>query len=245
MSKKRNYQGKDVDMLTACRTIAGSFTANITELSAIRTGWTVAYSSGLTTRIDDIISTYLGLDARHDQRQATAGVIAIQGPAHRDLTFFKTQVDTDFKKEPLRHDEILRTLGFTSYYKDVSKGNQEALVQLLYFFKTNMTDALKTEITGKGMSIELINRIMGFAEVFLQANTTQEQSKGSSLELKAGAIEAFNETYNEMIAICKIAASYYRFEPLKKALFTFAQVQANQGGGTSNRVPEPAPTPVQ
>lgn len=245
MKKTRNYQGKDVDMLTACRTIAGSFAANITELSTIRTGWTADYSSGLITRIDNIISTYLGLDARHNQRQATAAVIALQVPAQRDLTFFKAQVDSDFKKEPLRHDEILRTLGFTSYYKDVSKGNQESMVQLLYFFKTNMTDALKTEITGKGMSIELINRILTYAEAFMQANTIQEQSKDSSIELKAGAIEAFNETYDEMIAICKIAASYYRFEPLKKELFTFTRVQANQGGGTSNRVPEPAPTPVQ
>ncbi|NOU46927.1 MAG: hypothetical protein HOO86_07690 [Bacteroidales bacterium] len=245
MKKTRNYQGKDVDMLTACRTIAGSFAANITELSTIRTGWTAAYSSGLITRIDTTITDYLGLDARHDQREATAGVIALQVPAQRDLTFFKAQVDSDFKKELLRHDEILRTLGFTSYYKDVSKGNQESMVQLLYFFKTNMTDALKTEITGKGMSIELINRILTYAEAFMQANTTQEQTKDSSIELKAGAIEAFNETYDEMIAICKIAASYYRFEPLKKDLFTFTRVQANQGGSTSNRVPEPTPTPVQ
>ena len=244
MTPIRHYKGNDVDMLTACSTIAGSFAANITELETVRTDWSASYATDLSARIVNITTTYLGLDSRKDQRQATANLVSLQAPAKRDLTFFKAQIDTDFKKEPARHDEILRVLGFASYYKDAIKDKQEPMAQLLYAFKTNMTDALKTEISGKGLSIELINRIMTYADGFMAANVSQEQAKGNSQELKAGAIEAFNAIYDEVIAICKIAASYYRYEPLKKALFSFAKVQASQGTGRRGTITEPTPQPV-
>ena len=55
-------------------------------------------------------------------------------PAKRDLSFFKTQIDNDFKSDSNIREEILKTLGFSKHLKDVQKGNQEALLQLLYTF---------------------------------------------------------------------------------------------------------------
>jgi hypothetical protein len=39
MSKNRNFRWKNVEMLLASKTIAESFRANISELSAIRCTW--------------------------------------------------------------------------------------------------------------------------------------------------------------------------------------------------------------
>ena len=56
----------------------------------------------------------------------------------RNLSFFKTQIDDDFSDDSTNKSEILRTLGFARHLRNVQKGNQESLSQLLYAFKLNM-----------------------------------------------------------------------------------------------------------
>jgi len=229
MSKNRNYNCKSVDMLMASKTIAESFKANITDLSTTRTDWTTDYADDLTTRIDTAIETHLGIDAKKDLRQATATLTTIQAPARRDVSFFKTQIVEDFKKDTSKKNEILTTLGFTTYLQYVQKGDQEALIQLLYQFKTNLTETLRQEITAKGMNPALLDKIVGYADTFKQANVAQENLKGSTKEITQEVTDAFNAIYDEIIGICKKAASYYRYEPLKKEQFTFSKVLANLG----------------
>lgn len=229
MLQNRNYNYKDVDMLMASKTIAESFKTNIPELSTTRTVWTEEYAADLVTRIDNAIETYLGVDSKKDLRNATAALVSIQTPARRDLSYFKTQIDEDFKKESSQKKEILKTLGFTQYLRSVQKGNQESLIQLLYQFKTNMNDSLRQDITAKGMSPALIDNIIGYADVFIAANVTQETFKGSTKEITQEVIDVFNKIYNEIIGICKIAAVYYQYEPLKKEQFTFTKAIANLG----------------
>ncbi len=229
MGKNRNYSCKDVEMLMTSKTIAESFKANITGLSAIRTNWTPEYATTLGSRIDDAIETHMGIDARKDLRNATSTLEAIQIPAKRDVSFFKTQIDDDFKKEPAKKEEILRTLGFTKYLKGVQDNNQESLIQLLYQFKKSMTEGLKQDITAKGMSATLIDNIMGYASTFSQANVAQESLKGSTKEITQEVTEVFNAIYDEIIGICKIASKFYQYEPLKKEQFTFTKVLARLG----------------
>ena len=174
MAKNRNYSFKDVDMLVASKTIAESFRAHIGELSTTRTAWTEQYAQDLIARIDNAMGNYLGADAKKDLRGATATLAGIQGPAKRDVSYFKVQVAEDLKKDHVRRDEILNTLGFTRHLRAVQLGNQEALIQLLYAFKSNMTTDLRQEITAKGLNPSLIDNIMGYAETFSQANTAQE-----------------------------------------------------------------------
>lgn len=216
-------------MLMASKTIAESFRANIGELSAIRTTWTAPYADELVGRIDAAISGSLGIDPKKQLREATASVVNILAPARRDVSFFKTQIDQDFKKEPAKRNEILNSLGF-AILPSVQKGNQEALLQLLSAYKTNMTAVVKQEIVAKGMNASLIDTITGYAEVLIQANTSQENLKGSTKNITSGVVDTFNLIYDEIMAICRIAANYYRFEPLKKEQFTFAKVISNLGG---------------
>ncbi|MBN2612914.1 MAG: hypothetical protein JXB00_15265 [Bacteroidales bacterium] len=239
MAKNRNYSCKDVDMLMASKTIAENFWANISELSATRTDWSEQYANDLITRIDNAIETHLGIDAKKDLRNATVTLASIQVPARRDVSYFKTQVDEDFKKETSKRDEILKTLGFANHLRGVQKGNQESLIQLLYQFKTNLTDTLRQEITAKGMNPTLLDNIIGYADTFKQANVTQETLKGSTKEITQEVSDVFNGIYDEIIGICKKASNYYQYEPLKKEQFTFAKALSNLGAAAKIAGTEP------
>jgi hypothetical protein len=242
MSKNRNFNYKDVDMLMASKTVAESFKSNISELSVTRTNWTAQYATDVIGRVNTAIESYLGIDVKKDLRNASATLAAIQMPAKRDISFFKTQIDEDFKKETSQRNEILKTLGFTTHLKGVQKGNQELLVQLLYTFKTNMTDQLKQEIVAKGLNVTLIDTIIGYATSFKEANVSQETLKESTKEITKEASDVLNSIYDEIIGICKIASNYYQFETLKKEQFTFSNVIERLG--TSKKATTPT-TPDQ
>lgn len=243
MKKTRNYSYKDVVMLMTSKVIAGNLLTNIAELSTVRSDWTERYATGLVEKIDGAIENQLGIDPKKELRSATSELSAIQTPAKRDLSFFKTQVGEDFKAEPAVRDEILTLLGFTRFIRGVQKGNQQSLVQLLYTFKTNMTETLRAEITSKGISATLIDNIMGYAVTFAGANVNQESLKLSTKEITEEARQIFNSIYDEIIGICKKASAFYQYNPLKKEQFTFSKVAKNLGlahnGANENTVPDP------
>lgn len=229
MAQNRKYSYKDVDMLLTSKTIAGNFKSNISELSGVRNDWTEDYATNLVSRIGQTIETYLGIDAKKDLRDATSGLSAIQVSAKRDLSFFKTQIDDDFKAEPTTRDEILNTLGFTKHLRGVQKGNQESLVQLLYSFKKNMTDSIRNQVTEKGLSETLIGKITSYAIAFMEANSSQESLKLSTKEITKEVVDVFNGIYDEIIGICKKVSNYYQFDTVKKEQFTFSKVIGNLG----------------
>lgn len=229
MAQNRNYSYKDVDMLLTSKTIAGNFKSNIAELSAVRNDWTEEYATNLVSRIDQTIETHLGIDAKKELRDATSGLSAIQISAKRDLSFFKTQIDEDFKAEPATRNELLNTLGFSKHLRGVQKGNQESLVQLLYTFKKNMTDSIQNRVTEKGLSDTLIGNIVGYAVVFMDANSGQESLKLSTKKITKEVVDVFNGIYDEIIGICKKVSSYYQYDAVKKEQFTFSKVIGNLG----------------
>lgn len=238
MAKNRNYNCKDVDMLMASKTIAETFKTNISELATTRTDWTEQYATDLILRIDNAIHTHLGIDVKKDLRSATTALVSLQFPARRDISYFKTQIDDDFKKNAPRRDEILKSLGFTKYLRGVQSGNQESLIQFLYTFKTNITPALRDEITAKGLNPMLIDNITAYADTFAQANVAQESQKGSTKEISQEVANIFNAIYDEIIGICKKASNYYRYEPVKKEQFTFAKALSNLGTPAKAQVKE-------
>ena len=227
MAKNRKYNYSDVIMCMASKTIAGSFKSNLSELSTARTNWTSEYADGLNERIDDAIKTHLGVDAKKELRNASGILSSLAGPAKRDLAFFKTQVDEDFRAESKKRKEILTTIGLSKNLEAVQKGDQEALIEMLYAFKKNMTDQLKLDITAKGMNPVLIDNIIGYADGVAGANIDQEGFKETTKEISSEVTSVFNAIYVEVIGICKIASDFYQYEPLKKEQFTFSKIAAN------------------
>ena len=227
MAKNRNYSFKDVDMLLASKTIVESLNANLANLSMTRSNWTQEYVTQLSSKIDDAIENYLGLDKKKELRNATANLSSIQTPAIRDLSFLKKQLQVDFAAEKPKLKDLLKTLGFDKNLRKVQNSDQEALIELLYAFKKGMKESLKSEIVAKGTNPELIDRIVNYADQMKLANVSQETQKETTKAVSEEATNAFNAIYSDVIGICKIASSFYQYDALKKELFTFGKVLSN------------------
>jgi len=226
MALSRNYNFKDVDMLLASKTIIETLKLNLADLAMARGTWTEEYVNSLSTKIDFAIEKYLGLDKKKELRDTTSQLAAIQAPAMRDLAFIKTQIVVDFGSDS---KEIIKSLGFDKSLRAVQKGDQQALIELLYSFKKGLTDALKTQLIAKGTNSALIDRIIAYADQLKQTNVTQETLKETTKVISEEGLVAFNEIYNEVIGICKIASNFLIFDPLKKEQFTFTKVIKNMG----------------
>lgn len=224
MPRNRNYNFKDVDMLLASKTIIETLKSNLSDLSVARSTWTEDYANQLATKIDSAIENYLGLDKKKELRDTTANLASIQEPAMRDLSFIKTQIEVDFDGEA---KEIIKTLGFDKNLRAVQNRDQEALIELLYSFKKGLSKKLKDAIIAKGTNPELIDRIISYADQMKQTNISQETLKETTKALSDEALQEFNNIYDQVIGICKIASSFYQFDTLKKDQFTFTKVVEN------------------
>lgn len=224
MPRNRNYNFKDVEMLLASKTIVETLKSNLSDLSIARSNWNEEYANQLATKIDNAIENYLGLDKKKELRDTTANLAAIQEPAMRDLSFIKTQIEVDFDGEA---KEIIKTLGFDKNLRAVQNRDQEALIELLYSFKKGLNNKLRENIIVKGTAPELIDRIIAYADQMKQTNISQETLKETTKELSDEALQEFNNIYDQVIGICKIASSFYQFDTLKKDQFTFTKVVEN------------------
>lgn len=220
----RNYAGKDVDMLTTCATITENGIANQDFLVSKRKNWANPFFDDLKIRIDKAFNKYLGIDSASAQRKATQTVSEIQAVALDDLVEVKIQIEEDFKSDKRLRDEILRTLGYADYHKLAQGKDQEALIQLLYRFRTNLTPELRSEITIKGTDDETLNRICIYADQMSDANITQETLKGSRKTITEEAVNEFNAIYNEVISVAKIARNFYKGNPNKQDEFSYAKI---------------------
>lgn len=211
-------------MLVVLNSIIESFLANIAELSTIRRNWSAEFGNSFKTRIAQAVKDYLGLDPKKILRDATALVHSIQEPAMRDIAFLKSQMLVDFAKEKAFLKEMLRTLGFTDYLTKIQGGNHEALISFLQMFSKNLTKDIRDAIVEKGTDALLLDRIIGYATPFVQADMKQENLKNTTQEIPAHVIDQLNDIYDTGIGICKIAAKYYKDNKVKKQQFTFDHV---------------------
>lgn len=238
VKKLRIYTIKDVDMLVTASTIIESAIANKKFLQTKRPAWADPFFDNLKIRIEVATQTYLGVDNAKDLRQAMQSLTTIQKAALTALAECKVQIEEDFKKVKPRRNEILNGLGLKSYLEKARQGDQEALISLLFQFKKGMTTTLKTQITQAGTSSEIIEEIIGYADNLNNANISQEVLKGFRKDLTADGITEFNGIYEEVIAISKIAAKFFKDKPNKKDQFSFSKVARSLN---AQKAPNPKP----
>jgi hypothetical protein len=240
MKTIRPYKGKDVEMLTTCATIIENAMANVEFLNSKRTSWTPEFFTQIKEHIDNAFSNYLGIDNASQMREATRTVINIQSNSLNSLAELKVQIEEDFKSDKARRDEILRLLGYAAYYKMAQNRDQEALIQLLYQFKTSLITDLRIEITQKGTSSILLDHICSYADELSQANITQEMLKGTKKSVTEEAVTEFVGIYNDVISIARIARNFYKGNPVKQDLFSYAKIlkKLNAADRTANQEPE-------
>lgn len=224
---KRKYKSKDVEMILGIDIILKNAIADKVFLQAKRAIWTDDFFNDFQTRIDAAASKYLGADNAKQLRESTQKVLGITIPAKTVLSEIKVQIKEDFKKTPARRDELLNTLGFTAHYKDASLGDQEAMIQLLHKFQTNLTTEIRQELIMKGISEELIDDAISHSVKLKNADVAQEVSKGQRADLTAQAITELNEIYDDGIAIATISAKFHKANPAKKQQFSFTKVVSN------------------
>ena len=116
MEITRNYKCKDVEMLITAATINDSAIKNKTFLQSKRANWADPFFEDFKEEIDKTIEDYLGLDSAKQLRDSTKIVLEIQANAMKDLAELKTQIEADFKSNPVQRTEILTTLGFNAHY---------------------------------------------------------------------------------------------------------------------------------
>lgn len=242
-TQQRNYKTKDVDMLIASSTIIETAITNKTFLQSKRATWADPFFDDLKTKIDNAIQTHLGIDSAKDLRQATQALTTIQKNAIKDLAEAKIQITEDFKNDKPRRDEILTQLGFKTYHKDAQKGDQEALINLLFQFKTMLIPTLKTEIVNAGTAGTLLDTIVSYADTLKNADVSQETFKGARKTITAAALNEFNKIYDNVISICKIASKFYKDAPDMKDQFSFAKVSKKLNVPPPTPIPPTPPTP--
>jgi hypothetical protein len=221
---KRSYSTKDVDMIVASEIIINSAIANKIFLQSKRSTWADPFFQNIKTQINTAAQTHLGVDNALQLRQATHVVLSIQANALRDLAEVKIQIIEDFKETPTQQAEILTQLGFSTYHAKAQKRDQEALINLLYQFQTNLKPALKIEIVSKGTAQASLDAIVAYAITLKDSNVTQEGTKGTRKEITQEAIIEFNSIYSKIVSITKIAAKFYKDNPALSQQFSFAKV---------------------
>jgi hypothetical protein len=235
----RKYKGKDVEMLSAIEIIIESAISNKTFLQSKRSTWADPFFDKIEAHIKETTELHLGKDAAKEMRQATQIVLGIQANALFDLAEFKVQIEQDYKKVPVQKTEILTQLGLTTYHKAAQKGDQEGLVNLLFQFKTNLSDPLKADIVEKGTALATLDSIVGYANTLKASNINQESFKGTRKEITDEAIIAFNDIYDQVISIAKIASNFFKKDKTKQQLFSYSKVVATLNSKPSQPKPKP------
>ena len=238
----RKYKGKDTEMLIVLSIIVGFVLDNIIFLSTKRSNWNKKFFDDLSASIDALVKKHTGYDSALALRNATTNLMKIYKPAYQSLSEFKVQVEEDFKKDKPFLNELLLSLGFSNFFKGAQDGDQEAMIQLLYRFSTNITPAQKTAIIAKGMMPQLITDIMGYADTLTKANISQEQIKGSRTENTGNRIIELNNKYDEVEGICKIIRRFYTGQPLMLQLYSYSKVLKGLNAQGGQNPPPPPPT---
>jgi len=219
---ERIYKSKDVEFILASEIIIDSAIAHEAEIILKRPTWANPYFQNLKTRINTA-SSFLGVDNAKQLREATQQLMAVIIPAWEDLSTFSINIKEDFKRNP-RLQEILTTLGFKAHYKNVLNEDQEATIELLLKFSTNMNAVLQAEVTTAGMDPALIARLMGYAGTVGSNNVLQELAKANRKGISAAGVTEFNAIYDLIIAICKISSNIFKKNLEVKEKFSFAKV---------------------
>ncbi len=233
----RAYKAKDVDMLITAATITQAAIANKDFLISKRTTWADPFFGDLQIEIDKAIQTHLGVDSAKALREASQVVYSIQSNAIKDLAEVKIQLMEDFKDNPSRQSELLNQLGFTTYHKAAQKGDQEALINLLFQFKTNI-NPVRAEIVAKGTPDAILDNICNHSNLLKDADISQEGNKGIRKVITAEAVTEFNKIYNKVISVAKISTKFYKDNAALKDQFSF-----NKISNTLNRNRKTATTP--
>lgn len=233
MKQERKFKGKSIDMLMACSTLMEHVIENQSTLIERRPDWADPYFPDLQTRIHKAFSDIIGVSSVETLKNATRNLTSVQQNALKALGDFNIQLDVAYHDDKNRLKALRALLGMEAWYLKAMRKNQEALIQLLYTFKSNLSDEIKTELSSKGVPEALMTSIADAADPMKAANVSQEQAKGGRKEITQAGVDELNAIYRSVIGIAKIASRFFLDDPVKKELFSYAKVLRQLSKSTS------------
>jgi len=242
MSRNTDYNGNHVEMITVSDIVSHNALAQMAVLQENDANITPKVVNDLQADIAKNMAKLLGTDKAKILRQKTQDVNSVQSQALPTLQFVKDRVDAKYKEDATRHNEILNSLGYKTYLLDARKGDQEALVQLLFRYQQNMTKDLKDELKLKGIPETKLDAPVAFAKIMHDANTAQEFEKEQKVQISDEMQQELNALYARVIDICKLGFTCFKGDPIKQRLFSYGHLLKtlnNKGGGNT---PPPPPS---
>ena len=234
----REYTAADDAMIVGIGAIAASALEHQSVLEEEDTTLTKTYLQGLAERIKAAATTILGHDNAKDMRGKTGDLNDNSTAALDALGSILNTVNTKYRGDTARRDEILRTMGFSDFYDHASHKDQQAIGHLLSRAAAALAadgKALQTELTGKGMNVKRADTVTALAATYTADNTGQEASKGARKLLSAGDVASLNTLYHETMEVAKTARHYFRADGALRSLFVFSKVvppsHGRQDGG--------------
>ncbi len=212
--------------ILACQKIAKSFRENIYELSSVRKEWDPEFATSLYVWINDTIEKFYAgnLDSIEDKNYRQWHEVMVAGL--QSLKILRASMKVDFKNNKPFLKETLRKLGYNDYYSDAKNGNHLSLYKLLSTFVTNLDDDTRKMISHNGVPDSLFNKIDESARKIEDYKCCFETLENEN-ELDSYGMKEVAQIYETTQDICRIAAAYYQFDPIRRDEFNFYKVMVN------------------
>jgi hypothetical protein len=230
---ERKFKGTGMQMLLATRLIIENAIGMADKLAAVRPKWTLSYLTDIRGNITGILEDNFGIDATASLKEVTANLIIKEAAAKTALQQVKTQVEVDFGKDKTTCDHYLTVLGLNKV-KSIKNASQDATIEMLVAFTTNLTPAIEADLTAAGLPPATIATIKTLSTELYQINTIQEKAKVGSKETTATLNTQLNAVYDEVISIAKIASSLLT-EKLDIEKFSYTRALKQMGHHPSKK----------
>jgi hypothetical protein len=237
---KRKYNFKDLPMVLTALTLVENFTAEKAAFIAENAAWADPYETNIRAIIAKALKDYFGINTKEQLKEVTRLVNQLQGKALDDLGAVKSEIKRGFRKDPVRCDVLLDTLGYKQYWVKGSHNNQTEIIGLLLKFSNNITESSRTEMVANKVSDTRITSVLAFAKSLHEANITQETLKGTSKINTEEAVTFFNDIYEQAMDICEVGKRIFKKDKVRRGMFVFAQVLKKQGINLGSKPAEPA-----
>lgn len=166
----------------------------------------------------------MGVDSAADLRKATRDVKKLQETAFENLADIRVSIETGFLSNKPRRAELLNDLGYNKYNDAARKHNQEALINFLQQFAKAATSDVQAELIAEDANADTLAAILAAAEPFTLAELAQEGFKSVRPETTAEAVNAYNNVYEEVIAIARNATRDFKNDPVVQKQFSYSHV---------------------
>lgn len=223
-----NYKGKSAEMLTIVNITCTGITPEIVILlQKENSRATPEFITNLSQGADDAFVNILGADSAATMRNATIQVLGIFDVAQDALQKSKSSIDAALIKKPAVRDEVFNKLGFTTQeWKDVSDGDQEALVVCLARYSQNMDADTRALLTSPevGVSVGRLDQPIQYYQELKDANVDQELFKSQRKQFTAEAQTTLNAIYTDLRFIHRIGKIVFKDQPDMLAMFTYSAI---------------------